>query len=69
MGCGNKVIVGVDPLTVMEDMSTLLEPLINYLGDYGIDTLDQACSSRIGCLNNSYWMSAKYLDLGGSWPR
>ena len=40
VGSGHSVNIGIDPLAGMEGSSTLSHPLISYLHDYGIVTLD-----------------------------
>ena len=65
MGNGRLGQVGIDPVVGLNQHLCLSQSLIDYLQDFGIQTLSQA---RIGCdlsTFRSYLFSAKDLDLSG----
>ena len=61
------MLVGVDPVAGMEDMTTSSDSLISYLRNYGIMTLEQVCTLWVGSDLDSYWLTAEDLKLGSDW--
>lgn len=67
VGSGKAVLIGIDPVAGMGDSFTLSQPLVSYLQDYGIMTLDQAYIHQTDGALELQWLSAVELDLGGCW--
>ena len=65
MGDGRSVLIGADPIIGSSGSPYLPLDLMEYLQDYGIETLQDAQNPLVEAQN--YWLSAEDLELGGSW--
>ena len=67
MSSGASVMVGTNPIVELDKTFFLLRPLVEYLHDYSLMTLDQV---RIGGdmpTYGTYWLSTRDLDLTSAW--
>ena len=68
VGNEDRIKLVIDPIVGLNTSYALSDNLWEYLLNFGIGTLKQACNMReAGNFDQSYWLMVKNLEPDGDW--